>query len=190
MSTERSMIGTLTHATHYVGWALVALGVVAAVAPVATGAALVMVLGLILLVAAALIGAFGWRAREAGKGPTLLVVAALAAIAGLLLVVQPTAGLSLARLLLIAYFLLSGVSEIATGWELRGEEGWTSMLVAGGISILSAAVLWTDWPISGARALGLLVGVKVASVGWAVVRVARRVDTVGERVAAARTRFR
>ena len=191
MSAEPSMLGGLVKATHYVGWGLVILGLIAALAPVATGATVVVVIGLVLLVAAALIGSWALRAREAGKGSMGLVIAALAAIAGLVLVVQPTVGLSLVRLLLIGYFLLSGAAEIATAWELRSsEDDWSSMLASGVVSILAGSALWADWPISGARALGLFVGLKLASTGWAVVRLSRRLDSVGDRVAAVRARLR
>jgi uncharacterized membrane protein HdeD (DUF308 family) len=191
MSGGRSILGGLVKGAHHVGWALVILGVVAALAPVATGATVVVVIGLVLLAAAALIGSWGLRAREAGKGSTGLVIAALAAIAGLVLVVQPTAGLSLVRLLLIGYFLLSGAAEIATAWELRSsEDDWSSMLASGVVSILAGSALWANWPISGARALGLFVGLKLASTGWAVVRLSRRLDSVGDRVAAVRARLR
>ena len=191
MSAEPSMLGGLVKGTYYVGWGLVILGLVAALAPVATGATVVVVIGLVLLAAAALIGSWGLRAGEAGNGSTGLVIAALAAIAGLVLVVQPTAGLSLVRLLLIGYFLLSGAAEIATAWELRSsEDDWSSMLASGVVSILAGSALWADWPISGARALGLFVGLKLASTGWAVVRLSRRLDSVGDRVAAVRARLR
>jgi uncharacterized membrane protein HdeD (DUF308 family) len=190
MSGGRSILGGVVAGTHYVGWALVVLGLVAALAPVATGATVVVVIGLVLLAAGVLIGWWGLRAREAGKGSTGLVMAALAAVAGLVLVVQPTAGLSLVRLLLVGYFLLSGIAEIATAWQLRAtDDDWTSMLGSGVVSILAGAALWADWPISGARAIGIFVGVKLASVGGAVVRLSRRLDAAGDRVAAARTRL-
>jgi uncharacterized membrane protein HdeD (DUF308 family) len=107
------------------------------------------------------------------------------------LVVQPTAGLSLVRLLLIGYLLLSGAAEIATGWELRSSgDDWSPMVASGVVSILVGIALWADWPISGARAIGLFVGVKLASVGWAVVRLSRRLDSVGDRIAEIRERLR
>jgi uncharacterized membrane protein HdeD (DUF308 family) len=184
------MLSGLIKGTHHVGWALVGFGLIAALAPLAAGTAVMVVVGLVLLAAAALLGWFGLRAREAGVGPTPLVVAGLAALVGLVLVFNPSSGLSIVRLLLLGYFLLSGASELLTAWELRGEEGWVWMLVAGAVSLLAATALWTNWPISGAHAVGLLVGVNLASVGWAVVRVARRLDAAGQRVAAVRARLR
>jgi len=184
-------MGTLIEGTHRVGWALVILGLLAALAPIAMGATIVVVIGLVLLAAATLIGLWGSRAREAGRGSTGLVVAALAGIAGLVLVVQPAASLSLVRFLLIAYFVLSGLAEIATAWGLRSsEDAWTSMLASGVVSILAGGALWADWPISGARAIGIFVGVKLASIGWAVVRMSRRLDAVGDRLTTIRERLR
>jgi len=184
------MLAGLIKGAHTVGWALVLSGVVAALAPMATGTVVMMVVGAVLLVAAALLAWFGLRAREIGVGPTPLVVALMTALVGLVLLINPSSGLSVVRFLLIPYFLLSGVSELVTAWELRGEEGWGWMLLAGLVSLLALTALWGEWPVSGARAVGLLVGLNLASVGWAVIRIARRLDAAGDRLATLATRLR
>jgi uncharacterized membrane protein HdeD (DUF308 family) len=184
------ILGGLVKGTSHLGWALVVLGALAAIAPVAMGATVVVVVGLVLLAAAVLIGSWGSRAREAGRGSTGLVVAGLTGLAGLVLVVQPTAGLELVRFLLVVYFVLSGLAEIATAFGLRSsEDEWASMLASGVVSLLAGACLWADWPVSGARAVGLFVGVKLAAVGAAIVRASRRLDAVGDRLAAVRERL-
>jgi uncharacterized membrane protein HdeD (DUF308 family) len=184
------MLAGLIKGTRHVGWALVLFGVVAALAPLATGTAVMIVIGLALLAGAALLGLFGMRAREVGIGWSPLVLAAVAALVGVVLVFNPSTGLSIVRLLLMAYFLLSGLSEIATAWELRGEDGWVWMLFAGVVSLLALTSLWSGWPVSGAHAVGLLVGINLASLGWAVVQIARRLDAVGDRLAGVRARLR
>jgi uncharacterized membrane protein HdeD (DUF308 family) len=190
MTGPRSFLRKVMTGTNVVGWALVVLGLVAAVAPLATGMAMVVTIGLVLVAGGTLIGLFGLRARAAGNGNLGLVIGAVTALCGLVLVVQPSAGLSLVRLILVGYFLASGASEITMAWEVRPEEGWGWMLLGGGVSLLCAAVLWTDWPISGARAIGLLVGAKLVSIGWAIVRFHSRLERTGERVAALRAKFR
>jgi len=184
------MIVGFVKGIHHVGWALVILGLVAAVAPLATGIAIAVVIGLVLLAAGALIGLFGLRARSAGKGNTGLVIGALTALCGLVLVVQPTAGLSLVRLVLAVYFLASGASEVAMAWQLRPEEDWGWTLVGGIVSMLAAVVLWTGWPISSARTVGVLVGAKLVSTGWAIVRFHGRLESIGGKVAKLRARLR
>lgn len=190
MSQPRSLLRTVMAGTNLMGWALVVFGLVAAVAPLATGMAIAVTIGLVLFAAGALIGLFGMRARAAGDGNLGLVIGALTALCGLVLLVQPSAGLSLVRLVLVGYFLASGASEIAMAWEVRPEEDWGWMLLGGVVSVLSAAVLWLDWPISGARAIGLLVGAKLVSIGWAIVQFHGRLERTGERLAALRARFR
>jgi uncharacterized membrane protein HdeD (DUF308 family) len=190
MSEGRSLAQSLMRGTHLVGWALVVLGVVSALAPLALGTAIAVTIGLVLLAAGALIVFFGLRARAAGRGNLGLVIGAVTALGGLVLVIQPGAGLWVVRAVLIAYFLASGLSEVAMAWEQRAEEEWGWMLLGGLVSVASAMVLWTNWPISGARAIGLVVGVQLVSIGWAIVRFSRRLDAVGERVARLRDRLR
>lgn len=190
MSQPRAFLRTVMTGTKLVGWALVGLGLVSAVAPLATGSAIAVMIGLVLGAAGGLIGLFGMRARAAGKGNLGLVIGAVTALCGLVLVVQPSAGLALVRLILVGYFLASGASEIALAWTERPEEGWGWMLLGGLVSMLAAVLLWIDWPISGARAIGLLVGVKLASIGWAIVRLHGRLERTGERVATLRARLR
>lgn len=187
---ERSVLGSVIRGTHHTGWLLVAVGVLAAVAPVAVGEAVLVLTGLLLLAAAVLLGMFWGRLRELGLGHTMLLIAILAAVAGLVLVIRPTGALSLIRLLLIGYFLLSAVSELMSAWELRREDDAGAMLVAAGVSLLAAVSLWTDWPISGARAVGLLVGFQLATIGWAIARIARRLDAVGSRLIGIGSRLR
>ena len=94
------------------------------------------------------------------------------------------------RFLLVVYFVVSGVAEIATAWGLHSEDEWTSMLASGVVSILAGACLWWNWPISGAHAIGLFVGVKLAMTGLAVVRISHRLDTAGDRLSALGERVR
>jgi uncharacterized membrane protein HdeD (DUF308 family) len=178
--------GTLNQAVRYAGFGLVILGVVACVAPLMSGAAIAVIIGLVLLAAGGLAALFGWRAREAGKGNVPLVIGALAGISGLVLIVQPTAGLALVRLILIPYMLLSGASEIALAFKLSSGEGRTEAFAGAVVSIVVGLVLWFDWPISGARALGLLVGSKLISSGLVVMRVQRAIESAGEKIGRAR----
>jgi uncharacterized membrane protein HdeD (DUF308 family) len=188
MRESRSLVQYVMTGTHLTGWTLVVLGVVSAAAPLAIGAAIAITIGLVLLAAGALILLFGLRVRSAGRGNLGLVIGAVTALSGLVLVIQPSAGLWLVRSVLIGYFLASGASEMAMAWELRPDDEWGWMLLGGLVSVASAAVLWTDWPISGARAVGLVVGAKLASIGWAIVRFHRRLEAAGERVARLRAR--
>lgn len=189
MSQLKSLLGTLDGVIRYVGIGLMVLGVVACVAPLTSGLAIAVIVGLVLLAAAALVALFGVRAREAGKGNLFLIIGGVAAICGLVLIVQPSAGLSVVRWILIAYLLISGASEAALAWRLRPDDGWAETLASAVVSILASLVLWSDWPISGARAIGLLVGGTLISSGWAIMRAHRALEAAGARLRSARDAF-
>ena len=185
MSQAPGLLALVDRGVRHVGTGLIVLGAVVAIAPLTSGLAVAVVIGLVLLAAGALIGLFGLRAREAGKGNLGLLVGALAALCGLVLVVQPSAGLAVVRWILIPYLLASGASELALALRLRPEEGWSAALGGAAVSILAGLALWTDWPLSGARAIGLLVGVTLLSTGWAILRVHRSLAAAAGRLRAA-----
>ena len=189
MSQIKTLLGALNRGVRYVGLGLMILGVVACVAPLMSGLAIAVVVGLVLLAAGALVGLFGVRARESGKGNLALIIGGLAGVCGLVLIVQPSAGLSVVRWNLIPYMLISGASEAALALRLRPEEGWAETLGSAVVSILASLVLWFDWPISGARAIGLLVGSKLISSGWAIMRVHRALESAGAKLRSAREAF-
>lgn len=181
--------GWVDSVIRYVGLGLVILGIVTCVAPLMSGFAIAVVVGLILLAAGALVVLFGLRARESGKGNLALVIGSLAAICGLVLVVQPSAGLSVVRWILIAYMVISGASEVALALRLRPDEGWIETLAGAIVSIVAGLVLWYQWPISGARAVGLLVGSKLISSGWAIMRAHRALESARAKLRSAKEAF-
>ena len=189
MSQLKSLLGTIGQGIRYIGLGLVILGIVACVAPLMSGLAIAVIVGLVLLAAGALVGLFGLRARESGKGNLPLIIGGLAAICGLVLIVQPSAGLSVVRWILIVYMLISGASEVALALRLRPDEGWAETLGGAVVSIIVGLVLWSGWPISGARAIGLLVGSKLISSGWAIMRVHRALESAGDKLRSAKHAF-
>jgi uncharacterized membrane protein HdeD (DUF308 family) len=189
MSQLKRGLGTIDSVIRYAGLGLMILGIVACVAPLMSGLAMAVVLGLVLLAAGALGVLFGLRARESGKGNLPLVIGGLAAVCGLVLMVQPSAGLSVVRWILIAYMVISGASELALALRLRPEEGWIETLGGAVVSIVAGLVLWYDWPISGARAIGLLVGSKLISSGWAIMRVHRTLESAHDKLLSAKEAF-
>ncbi len=68
----------------------------------------------------------------------------------------------------LVYFLVDGIFVIVTGIRRKDEAGWGWMIVSGIASIALAAILWSQWPISGAYAIGMLVGIRLIFTGWLV----------------------
>ena len=97
----------------------------------------------------------------------LLGVAGL--IAGLLMVAHPMFSLGFLTLLLAAYFFVHGIFEIAMAFQARPMKGWGWALFSGVITALLALLIWRQWPLSGAWAIGLLVGIHILFRGWSMI---------------------
>jgi len=170
------------------GIGLLVLGVVAVGAPWVSGATLVVLVGLLLLAGGGILTLFGLNMRSAGKGNAGLIAGVLTALSGLVLVFQPSLGLATVRWILIVYFFGSGVSEVSLALRVETEEGRAWAVVAGIWTLVLGVVTLTGWPVSGARAIGLLVGFKLAASGLTLIRLHGRLRSVGEKVAAVRAR--
>jgi uncharacterized membrane protein HdeD (DUF308 family) len=189
MSGFASLASGVSKALRTLGITLVALGAVTLVAPWMAGAALVMVVGLVLLAAGGILTLVGLQMREAGKGSAGVIAGALGVLAGGVLVFDPGLGLAAVRWILIAYFMVGGSLQVSTALQLAEDEGRMWAIVDGAWSVALGVVMLTGWPVSGATAIGLLVGIKLMASGLTLIRLHGRLRTMGYRLAAARERF-
>jgi uncharacterized membrane protein HdeD (DUF308 family) len=74
--------------------------------------------------------------------------------------------------LLIGYFVLEGVSKIIVSFRYRSAAGWKWMLASGMLSLILGLLIWNQWPVSGTRAVGVLVGVNLLGTGLALITLA------------------
>ena len=188
MTQARGFIAAITQGTHAAGVALIGLGVLAALLPAITGAPVMILIGILLLLAGLVRGWFGWRSWSDGKGPMGVVLGGLAAACGLAVVANPVSTLETVASVVAAYMVLDGLSALALSGRLRdGEERawvWGDAI----LSVLLGVSMWIGWPFSGMRALGLLLGAKLASAGAVLLRVGRRLRRVGEAATTFRAR--
>jgi len=188
MTASRSLLSRLERGTHLLGIALIGIGVLAAIVPALAGAPVVFLVGLLLALAGGVRAYFGWRAWAAGKGPLGLAVGALAVVCGLVLMFNPVSTLGAVSSLVAAYLVLDGIGELLFSGRLRDEEGRAWMWREAILSIVLGVSMWIGWPLSGLHALGVLVGVKLASAGAVLLRVERALGRVDAGVAALRER--
>jgi len=87
-------------------------------------------------------------------------------------------------IVLAVYFLLDGISEIVAAFSVKPAEGWGFMVFGGALSILLSALIWSQWPLSGAWAIGVLVGVRLVFAGTAMIALGSAIGTVRNAVAA------
>ena len=53
---------------------------------------------------------------------------------------------------------MQGIAQVFLGLRLRPEDGWAWLVVDAAASILFGLSVWVGWPLSGIRAVGLVLG--------------------------------
>ncbi|WP_224335494.1 HdeD family acid-resistance protein [Haloprofundus halobius] len=155
-----------------VGGILAVMGVIAILAPFVTGVALSMLLGALLIVGAALRGIHAFGAKSWTGALVQGGIAILYTVAGVALIANPVYGLVSLTILLIAYFLVDGLLEIAMGLRLRPDANWGWVVASGVLGLVVAALLFVGFPSTALWAVGLLFGVNLLASGISMVMVA------------------
>jgi len=140
------------------------LGILALMAPAIAGLSVVVLLGMVVLAAGVvrMLWAFG------SDGVWSFALGTLTFLCGLALLANPLFASGVLAIVLAAYFILDGISEIGAGFGGTGPgRGW--LVFAGVVSILLGALIWAQFPLSGAWAMGILLGIKLFLVGLVMI---------------------
>ena len=156
------------------GIVLAVLGLAAMIVPPLASLAVTIFLGWMFLISgiAGLVVTF-WARQMPGFWWSLFS-AALAVLAGLVLLARPMQGVLTLTIVVGAYFLAEGVATIMYALEHRRElsERWSWLLVAGLMDILIAFLIISGLPGSAEWAIGLLVGINLVLGGASLVGMA------------------
>ena len=156
------------------GIVLAVLGLAAMIVPPLASLAVTIFLGWMFLISgiAGLIVTF-WARQMPGFWWSLFS-AALAVLAGLVLLARPMQGVLTLTIVVGAYFLAEGVATIMYALEHRRElsERWSWLLVSGLMDILIAFLIIAGLPGSAEWAIGLLVGINLVFGGASLVGMA------------------
>jgi len=161
-------IGSNAKTAKWLGILLVVAGFLSLMAPLVSGLSIAMMIGFLLLVSGVAHLVFVFRAGSFGKGVVMVVLGVLNLIAGLVVVAQPGLALVTLTLFLAAYFAATGVTEIVAAFQARPAQGWGWLAFGGVLSLALGIMIWRQLPLSGAWAVGVLVGVRMLSSGWAL----------------------
>jgi uncharacterized membrane protein HdeD (DUF308 family) len=156
------------------GIVLAILGLAAMIVPPLASLAVTIFLGWMFLISgiAGLFVTF-WARQMPGFWWSLFS-AALAVLAGLILIARPVQGILTLTIVVGAYFLAEGVTTIMYALEHRRElsERWSWLLVAGLMDILIAFLIISGLPGSAEWAIGLLVGINLVLGGASLIGMA------------------
>jgi uncharacterized membrane protein HdeD (DUF308 family) len=156
------------------GILLVILGLAAMIVPPLASLAITIFLGWIFLISG--IGGLivTYWARHMPGFWWSLISAALAVLAGGILLARPVQGVLTLTIVVGAYFLAEGVTTIMYALEHRRElpERWSWLLVGGIMDLLIAFIIISGLPGSAEWAIGLLAGINLLFGGATLIGVA------------------
>jgi len=181
VSTSVDDVGGSNVRGFVVGGVLIALlGLLALLAPFLTGIALSVLLGGALVVGALVHLAAAFSAGSATGVVWQVLLGVVYGVAGISVLTNPIFGLTTLTLLLVAYFLISGVVETVVGFQIRGDPNWGWVVGSGVLSVLLGVLLLAGFPGTAAWALGLVFGVSLLSTGASMYMVGRGVHRLVE----------
>lgn len=162
------------------GIIITVLGILAVVWPQISSTAVDVYVGVLFFLAGAAGLGLMFFAPTVSSFLWSLLTAALSLLVGILLLWHPVEGVVSLTLLLIAFFIVEGIFQIAGSINYREvfPESWGWLLVSGIIDLILAALLISGWPGTASWALGLIVGINLISSGIAIIIVAFQARSV------------
>jgi uncharacterized membrane protein HdeD (DUF308 family) len=153
-----------------IGIALAVFGALLLLSPAAVGGAVVKLVALVLVHALR----SGSTAHKSVSG----ILGAIVAAVGVLVWFNPELGSGFLTALLMIFFVVNGLWKISTALRFRGLAGWSWLLLSGMVSLVFVWLLWAQWPLSGAWAIGVLVGLDLLLAGIALILLSRTLRKV------------
>ena len=121
-----------------------------------------------------------WHARQMPGFGWSMLSALLAVLLGLILIARPLAGVLTLTMVLIAFFVLEGITAIVVAVQHREHlRSWGWVLFSGIVDLLLAYLIWAGWPNSTDWAIGLLVGINMAFLGLSLLMTALAARLMG-----------
>jgi uncharacterized membrane protein HdeD (DUF308 family) len=151
------------------------IGLIALASPLTAGVAAEMFVGVMMLSRGAMQLYYGIKVRHWGHrfgsymGLGSIVMALLCVAVGVLMLINPIAGVRFLTLVLAVYLVLMGGFEILHAIELSSVKGWGFVMLSGAISVLLGVLIWRQWPLSGHWAIGVMVGASFIASGASMV---------------------
>lgn len=157
------------------GILLLLLGIAAIIVPGIFTLSLELLLGWLLIIGGGVQLYRSWNQRH-HRGYVWTVISALVnIILGILLIAYPLIGIFSLTLVLIAYFIVSGLYQIVWGFEVKPLPSWWLFILNGILGLALGAILIIGLPGSAIWAIGLLFGINMIFSGAALLALSSQV---------------
>ena len=171
-STEKEFLDRVKQNSGLVmtlGVILLIVGTLAIFSPLVAGLSIAISIGILLILGGVSQLFFAFKAGSFGKGIWTFILGLLTVIIGVVMISQPGTALATLTLFLAAYFIVEGIFEIIGAFQIKPVKGWGWTLFSGILSLLLGIMIWRQFPLSGAWAIGILVGIKMIFSGWMLI---------------------
>ena len=166
--TEHPLAGAIKARSGWLiglGIVTIILGVLAIGSPFVAGLSVAIVVGSLLLISGLGQCIFAFQAGSFGSGLLAFILGLLTVVCGVMMIGDPMLGLGILTVVLIAYLIVEGIFEVFVAIQLRPMSGWGWMVFSGIVSVVLGIFLWRKWPLTGAMAIGILLGIKLLFLG-------------------------
>lgn len=137
----------------------------------------VVVIGFIFLIEA--FSAPQWKGRLLN-----FLLAILYIIAGIIMVLDPSATAVWFTLFIAAFLIIIGGMRIITGFKMKDDiDNWGWIIFSGLLTILLGVMIYAQWPESGLWVIGLFISVELIMQGINTILLSKDVKKVQEKVA-------
>jgi uncharacterized membrane protein HdeD (DUF308 family) len=143
------------------GFITMILGLLALLAPAFKGVSIAMLLGVLVIAGGIVRVLWAFQAGTSGKGLLQFALCDLTLLCGIALVANPLFASGVLTILLAVFFFLGGISEMVVGLGRGPGTGGGWLLVGGIVSVLLGVMFWAQFPLSGAWAMGTLLGIRL-----------------------------
>ncbi|UCD68583.1 MAG: HdeD family acid-resistance protein [Betaproteobacteria bacterium] len=146
-------------------------GILAIGSPFIAGVSVALAVGILLIVGGVgqVIFAIPTFAVSVGTGLVSTIIGVLSVLIGGYMLSNPGIALVTLTLFLAGYFIVSGILEAVLSFQAKPASGWGWSLFSGIVSVLLGIMIWNEFPMSGAWAVGILVGIRLIFGGWTLI---------------------
>ena len=165
------------------GIIMMLLGLMAIFSPLVVGVSVIMLIGILVVIAGFARMIWALKAESLGKGIFTMLIGGLTLVCGIAMLANPVFGSGVLTIILAAYFVVDGVMEIVVALRARPVSGWGVVLFSGIISLILGILIWRQFPLSGAWAIGVLIGIKLFIAGFIMITVGSTARALGKEAA-------
>ena len=155
------------------GILMIVLGMIAIGGPFASGIAVSLLVGWLLVISGVAHGIHAFQSSGWRGGLVQVLCGLLYLGVGVMMVSNPVSGLLALTVTVLVYFVFSGIFKIilAIRVEHLPQRGWVT--VSGILSLVLAIYIGSQFPNSALWVIGMLFGIEMIFSGWAFVMIAQ-----------------